>query len=41
MSLTSSKCFWYAVLYAYLGLGTGYWIRRAFESLKSKGEKTS
>lgn len=36
MALTGFECIGYAMLYAYMGLGTGYWLRRVVESLKSK-----
>ena len=41
MTLSSSECLWYAVLYAYVWLGFGYWLRRVVDSnsLKSKGER--
>jgi len=37
--LTSSECFWYAVLYAYVWLGTGYWLRRLVDSLKTEDKQ--
>jgi hypothetical protein len=33
--MTPSECLWYAVIYAYLWLGTGYWLRRGVESIKT------
>jgi len=38
--MTPSECLWYAVLYAYLWLGTGYWFRRLVEFIKSKEVRT-
>lgn len=39
MTLTPSECLWYAVLYAYMGLGMGYWLRRVIESVKNGEER--
>jgi len=35
MSLTNSDCLWYAVIYAFMWIGTGYWLRRVVEAVKT------
>ena len=39
MTLSSSECLLYAVLYAYVWLGLGYWLRRVVDSTKSKEQR--
>jgi len=34
MTLTSAECFGYAVLYACMWFGIGFWLRRVVESVK-------
>ena len=40
IDLTPSECLWYAVLYAYVGFGAGYLLRRVVDSLRSKDLRT-
>lgn len=34
MTLTNSECLWYALLYAFMWLGAGYYFRIVVEALK-------
>jgi len=39
--MTAAECLWYAVIYAFLWLGTGYWLRKVVEAVKPKGERST
>jgi len=37
--MTPTECLWYAVIYAYLWIGTGYHFRRVVESIKTSEKR--
>lgn len=38
--MTPIECLWYAVIYAYMWLGTGYWIRKLVESIYTSEKRS-
>jgi len=37
--MNPTECLWYAVIYAYLWIGTGYHLRRVVESIKTSEKR--